>query len=141
MLSIEDMVDGFFVAEALLMTVSEQIAAVEHGMSHDVFLRLARRLEVSEERLRKALGFSAGTCRRRKASGRFNLDESNRSYWLESLLDTADDVFEDPEETRVFMTTGHLALGGEIPLEYTRTAPGFEGVRRLLIQLDHGVVI
>jgi putative toxin-antitoxin system antitoxin component (TIGR02293 family) len=123
------------------MTVSEQIAAVEQGMPYDVFLCLAKRLEVTEERLRNVLGFSAATLHRRKVGGRFNLDESNRLYWLECLLDTADQVFEDPGETQAFMTTGHLALGGAIPLDYTRTAPGFEAVRRLLMQFDHGVVI
>jgi hypothetical protein len=39
------------------------------------------------------------------------------------------------------MTTGNLALGGAVPLEYARTAPGLEAVRRLLTQLDHGVVV
>jgi putative toxin-antitoxin system antitoxin component (TIGR02293 family) len=87
------------------------------------------------------LGFSAATLHRRKVAGCFNLDESNRLYWLESLLDMADLVLEDPEETQVFMTTGNLALGGAIPLDYTRTAPGLEAVRRLLMQLDHGVII
>jgi putative toxin-antitoxin system antitoxin component (TIGR02293 family) len=123
------------------MTVSERITEVEKGISYTTFQRLAKRLGVSEERLRNVLGFSAATLHRRKVAGRFTLDESNRLYWLESLLDTADQVLEDPEETKVFMTTGNLALDGAIPLEYARTAPGLEAVRRLLIQLDHGVIV
>ena len=123
------------------MTLADRIAEVEKGVSYTTFQRLVQRLGVSEDRLRKVLGFSAATLHRRKVTGRFNLDESNRLYWLESLLDLADLVLEDPEETQVFMTTGNLALGGAIPLEYTRTAPGLEAVRRLLMQLDHGVII
>jgi putative toxin-antitoxin system antitoxin component (TIGR02293 family) len=123
------------------MTIADRIAEIEKGVSFITFQRLIKRLGISEDRLRKVLGFSAATLHRRKVAERFNLDESNRLYWLESLLDMADLVLEDPEETQVFMTTGNLALGGAIPLDYTRTAPGLEAVRRLLMQLDHGVII
>ena len=123
------------------MAIADRIAEIEKGVSFITFQRLIKRLGVSEDRLRKVLGFSTATLHRRKVAGRFNLDESNRLYWLESLLDMADLVLEDPEETQVFMTTGNLALGGAIPLDYTRTAPGLEAVRRLLMQLDHGVII
>lgn len=123
------------------MTVMDRIAKVKQGVSPGHFTHLAERLGVSEERLRGVLGFSSATLHRRKHSGRFTLDESNRLYWLESLLDTADEVLEDPEETKVFMTTGNLALGGAVPLDYARTAPGLEAVRRLLYQLDYGIVV
>lgn len=121
--------------------VAARIAEVEKGVAYTTFTHLAKRLGVSEERLRTVLGFSAATLHRRRLTGRFTLDESNRLYWVESLVDLADQVLEDPEETRLFMTTGNLALGGAIPLEYARTAPGLETVRNLLIQLDHGVVV
>ncbi len=123
------------------MTVAERIAQVEQGVPYARFRELADRLGVGEERLRQVLGFAAATLHRRKNSGRFTLDESNRLYWLESLLNTAEQVLEDRDEVREFMTTGNLALGGAVPLEYARTAPGLEAVQRLLLQLDHGVVI
>ena len=123
------------------MTVSERIAEVEQGVTYSAFQQLSERLGVSEERLRTVLGFSAATLHRRKHAGRFTLEESNRLYWLESLLETADQVLGDPEETQVFMITGNLALGGAVPLDYARTAPGLEAVRRLLYQLDYGVVV
>jgi hypothetical protein len=50
-------------------------------------------------------------------------------------------VLVDPEETKVFMATGNPALGGATPLDYARTASGLEAVRRLLLQLDHGVIV
>ncbi len=123
------------------MTVAERIAQVEQGVPYARFRELADRLGVGEERLRQVLGFAAATLHRRKGSGRFTLDESNRLYWLSSLLDTAEQVLEDQDEVREFMTSGNLALGGAVPLEYARTAPGLEAVQRLLLQLDHGVVI
>ncbi len=123
------------------MTVVERIAQVEQGVEFEHFKVLAERLGVSEERLRSILGFAAATLHRRKASGRFTLDESNRLYWLSSLLDTAEQVLEDANEVKDFMTTGNLALGGAVPLDYARTAPGLEAVQRLLLQLDHGVVV
>ena len=123
------------------MTVTERITEVEQGSTFETFRKLSERLGVSEERLRGVLGLSATTLHRRKHAGRFTPEESNRLYWLESLLDTADLVLEDPEETRVFMTTGNLALGGAVPLDYARTAPGLEEVRRLLYRLDYGVIV
>ena len=123
------------------MTVVERIAQVEQGIEFEYFRKLAEQLGISEERLRRVSGFAAATLNRRKAAGRFTLDESNRLYWLSSLLDTAEQVLEDPEEVREFMTTGNLALGGAVPLDYARTAPGLEAVQRLLLQLDHGVVV
>jgi putative toxin-antitoxin system antitoxin component (TIGR02293 family) len=124
-----------------MLMMAKRIAEVQKGVAYTTFTRLAQRVGVSEERLRTVLGFSASTLYRRKVAGRFTLDESNRLYWLERLLDLADQVLEDPEETQVFMTTGNLALGGAIPLDYARTAPGLEAVRRLLLQLDHGVIV
>lgn len=123
------------------MSIVERISTIEQGFAYGQFERLGERLGVSDERLRKTVGFSAATLHRRKQAGRFNLDESNKLYWLASLLDTADIVLEDPQETKDFMTTGNLALGGAVPLEYARTAPGLEAVRRLLYQLDYGVVV
>ncbi len=123
------------------MTVIERIAQVEQGVPYSRFRELADRLGVSEERLRSVLGFASATLHRRKGSDRFTLDESNRLYWLESLLDTAEQVLEDQDEVREFMTTGNLALGGAVPLDYARTAPGLEAVQRLLLQIDHGVVV
>ena len=123
------------------MTTVDRIAQVEQGIPYGAFQGLANRLGISEERLRSVLRFSAATLHRRKVAGRFTLEESNRLYWLESLLDAAELVLEDPEEVKDFMTTGNLALGGAVPLEYARTAPGLEAVRQLLTQLDHGVVV
>ena len=123
------------------MTTVERITQVEQGTPYGTFQGLAGRLGVSEERLRGVLGFAAATLHRRKVAGRFTIEESNRLYWLESLLETAELVLEDPEEVKDFMTAGNLALGGAVPLEYARTAPGLEAVRRLLTQLDHGVVV
>lgn len=123
------------------MNVAERIAEVEQGMPYARFRRLAARLEISEERLRQVVGISAATLHRRKQSGRFTPHESDRLYRLERLLDTADQVLEDPEESKIFMKSGNLALEGAVPLDYARTAPGMEAVERLLYQLDHGVIV
>lgn len=123
------------------MTVVDRISEVEQGVPYSCFQALAGRLGVTEERLRGTLGFAAATLHRRKRAGRFTLDESNRLYWLESLVGTAERVLEDEAEVRDFMTGGNLALGGASPLDYARTAPGLEAVRRLLLQLEHGVTV
>ena len=123
------------------MTLAESIAQIEGGVPFEQFPKLAQRLGVSEERLRSVLGFAAATLHRRRVAGRFTPEESNRLYWLGSLVGTAERVLEDRDEVRAFMTGGNLALGGAMPLEYARTAPGLEAVRRLLLQLDYGVVV
>ena len=123
------------------MTTAERITQVEQGSPYETFPRLASYLGISEERLRGMLGFAAATLHRRKIAGRFTLEESNRLYWLTSLIGTAELVLGDPDEVKDFMTSGNLALGGAVPLDYARTAPGLEAVRRLLLQLDHGVVV
>src|SRR5262249_16413560 len=124
-----------------MLMVSERIAEVQKGVAYTTFTRLAKRVGVSEERLRTVLGFSASTLYRRKVAGRFTLDESNRIYWLERLPGFPDQVPEDPEKTKTFITTRNPAPGGAVPLDYGRTAPGLEAVRRLLLQLDHGVIV
>ena len=123
------------------MTVADSIAQIEGGAPFEQFSQLAQKLGVSEERLRSVLGFAAATLYRRRVAGRFTPEESNRLYWLESLVGTAERVLEGPDEVRAFMTSGNLALGGAVPLDYARTAPGLEAVRRLLLQIDYGVVI
>ena len=119
----------------------QAIRAIRKGLPYKEFQKIASRLGISEDYLRDVLGFSAATTHRRKLAGQFSSQESNRLYWLSSLLDTADRVLEDSDETKVWMTTGNLALVGESPLEYAKTAPGLEAVRRLLHQLDHGVIV
>lgn len=57
---------------------------------------------------------------------------------LLELNQMAEDTFESPEEAAAWLRRGHPLLGGESPLDWSKTTYGAERVKEILVALKYG---
>ena len=125
----------------LTLAKTDQISHIERGFEYEIFSALQERIGVSAQRLADVLRISGATLHRRKAERRFTPEESDRLYRLLTLVELAERVIGDAADARRWLTTPSADLGGSIPLDIMRTAPGLEAVQTLLYQIAEGIVI
>ena len=65
--------------------------------------------------------------------------EGERVERLARVIATAEHVWDDVADARVFLSTGHAMLGGKRPIEVALTELGARRVETLLWSLFHGV--
>jgi len=65
--------------------------------------------------------------------------ESERVERLARVIATAEQVWDNEDDARAFLTTGHAMLGGERPIVVALTELGARRVETLLWSLFHGV--
>ncbi len=115
------------------------IETIKAGLPASRFDELKDLLDVSAEDLLQVTGLSASTLSRRRKSGRFHEDESERLLRVGGLFRRAVRVFEDAELAREWLKAPQRALGGAVPLHYADTGPGAREVERVLVRIAHGV--
>jgi putative toxin-antitoxin system antitoxin component (TIGR02293 family) len=65
--------------------------------------------------------------------------EGERVERLARVIATAQQVWDDVDDARTFLSTGHVMLGGQRPIEVALTELGARRVENLLWSLFHGV--
>jgi len=76
----------------------------------------------------------------RRKSARLTPTESDRVYRLAKLAALASELFEgDRMASNHWLKSPNKGLGGETPLDYAETNPGYDEVVQLIGQLEHGV--
>lgn len=65
--------------------------------------------------------------------------ESERVERLARVIATAEQVWDNTDDARAYLTTGHAMLGGKRPIEVALTELGARRVETLLWSLFHGV--
>jgi putative toxin-antitoxin system antitoxin component (TIGR02293 family) len=115
------------------------VSAVREGIPTSRFDALKELLDVPVTALAEVVGITPSTLSRRRKRGAFNKDESERILRIARIVLRAEDVLDDIENARKWLTEPARALGGEPPLEFADTEPGAREVERLLIRLEHGV--
>lgn len=89
-----------------------------------------------------SLFIPAGTLkRRRQKQMNLSLSESERLARVARVFTHAVAVWDDLGDARLFMSSQHPMLGGETPLEHSRTELGSIEVDELLSRLDHGIPV
>lgn len=111
--------------------------ALKQGVPREAFENFRRALGVTTEELADVLGIPLRTLARR--TERFKPDESERLLRLGSVLQKANEVLEEPEAVRRWMTQPKRALGGLTPLRCCDTEVGAREVEALLGRIEHGV--
>ncbi len=66
-------------------------------------------------------------------------NEGERVERLARVIATAEHVWDDADDARSFLSTGHAMLGGKRPIEVALTELGARRVENLLWSLFHGV--
>jgi putative toxin-antitoxin system antitoxin component (TIGR02293 family) len=119
---------------------SELIRRVRSGLPVRSLEVLAANSGMAISELATNLEIPARTMARRKAAGKLSPEESERALRLATVFERALGLFEGnvPEALR-WLRQPKKALGGESPLEYSRTELGAREVENLIGRLEHGV--
>ena len=113
---------------------------VREGLSYEAFERLRRVLDLPAARAADLLRIPPRTLARRREAKKFEPEESDRLVRLSRLVGLAIQLFEgDLDEMRSWLTTPHLALADQTPLEFATTEIGAREVENLIGRLEHGV--
>jgi putative toxin-antitoxin system antitoxin component (TIGR02293 family) len=115
-------------------------ALAVRGVEPEVALDLAKRLDISQDRLSELAQIAKTTLHRRiKEHQPLAQDESERVIRLYTVYQKAVDVFDDEERAARWFSSHPKALGGKTPLEFMETEPGARYVEKLLGRIEHGV--
>jgi len=117
------------------------VEQLRHGFLYDEFEVLRRWLDVTDERLADLLDISRATLHRRKKSGHFDKNESDRIARLARIFGRAVELFGSEESAQEWLKSPAHAMSGETPIEFCDTEVGARMVEDLLGQIDHGVFV
>jgi len=116
------------------------IREVQRGLPYRTYERFARSVGMPAERLLKFLDIPRRTLLRRRSSGRFSADESDRLLRAARVVASALSLFDgDRDAALEWLSKPQLALGGAIPFEMAQTEIGAREVETLTYRLEHGV--
>jgi putative toxin-antitoxin system antitoxin component (TIGR02293 family) len=113
--------------------------AVERGLPKSTLRNVARRIypDSGEQRAMMHRIVPEGTYKRR--SHRLSPAESARTERLARVIAIAEDVWQDREEARRFLTTRHAELGGKTPLEAALTELGARQAEAIMARILYGL--
>lgn len=116
------------------------IRAVERGFRYDTIEHLERNSAIAIDTLLDWLQISTRTLARRKQQGRFEPEESDRLLRASRVFGRALELFEGDRDAAVkWMFSPLPALGGETPIDISRTDLGSREVENLAGRIEHGV--
>ncbi len=120
-------------------TRREIIDRIKQGLPVQSFDILRDEFGIPIPQLAKILNINPRTLNRRRQSGRFNTDESERVYRLGRLFKIALNLFKEISAVQQWFSVPREIFGGETPLSYADTEPGAQEVEKQLRRLGHGV--
>ena len=116
------------------------IEEIGKGLPYSSFERLQKNTALSTDVLLELLQIPRRTLTRRKTSGRFAPEESDRLVRLARVYGRTLHFFDgDAAATTEWLEDAQLAFGGIAPMEMIKTDVGAQEVERLIGQLEHGV--
>ena len=119
------------------MELSEK---VQVGFPVKAFISLTKTMELSNKQLAELVQISSRTLNRRLKEGILKADESERLLRFSRIFTMATNLFEgDSSSAQKWLRNSNRALGGESPLETSKTEEGSREVENLINRLEHGV--
>jgi len=119
------------------MELSEK---VQVGFPVKSFISLTKTMELSNKQLAELVQISSRTLNRRLKEGILKADESERLLRFSRIFTMAKNLFEgNSSSAQNWLRNNNRALGGESPLEASKTEEGSREVENLINRLEHGV--
>jgi len=113
---------------------------IKIGFPYKSFISLTKFMNVSNQQLAELVQISDRTLVRRRKVGVLNSEESERLLRFARIFTLAIELFEcDNSATQNWLSSTNRALGGETPLEASKTEEGSREVENLIARLEHGV--
>lgn len=116
------------------------VGQIQRGLSYSAFERFQRNIDLPYRILAQVVEIPERTLARRKESGRFPPDETDRLVRTARIVGRAIELFEGSSEgARHWLTSPARALGGRTPIEFASTDVGAIEVEHLIGRLAHGI--
>lgn len=113
---------------------------IQRGFTYASFERFQRNTELPYRLLAQIVEIPERTLARRKESGRFQPDESDRLVRTSRVFAHAIELFEgNSERAREWLTSPLMAFGGRTPLKFASTDVGAIEVENLIGRLEYGL--
>ncbi len=108
------------------------------GFPMVIFDRLSEVAGLEKAELANVICISLATLSRRRKTGRFSTDESDRLYRLAQVLHAAIALFEgDEQQATYWIKTPVRGLNNKAPIDMLRTHAETEAVLTLIARLEH----
>jgi putative toxin-antitoxin system antitoxin component (TIGR02293 family) len=122
-----------------MRSILELNAAVERGLPKATLRNVARRVfsDAGEQRALMSRIVPEATYKRRR--DRLSAAESERTERLARVVATAEDVWQDREQARRFLTTPHPEIGGKTPLDAALTELGARQAEEVMARIVYGL--
>lgn len=116
------------------------VAQIQRGFTYSAFERFQRNTDLPYRVLAQIVEIPERTLARRKKSGRFEPDETDRLVRTSRVFARAIELFEgNSENARRWLTNPARALGGRTPLDFASTDVGAIEVENLIGRLEYGI--
>ncbi len=113
---------------------------IERGLSYAAFERFQRNTDIPPRVLARVAEVPERTLVRRKESGRFTREESDRLVRSARIVARAIELFEGSvDRAQRWLTSPVRALGDRTPIEFASSDVGAIEVESLIGRLSHGV--
>lgn len=113
---------------------------VKVGFPFKAFISLTKSMQLTNQRLAELVQISERTLNRRLKEGKLKADESERLLRFSRIYTMAVNLFEgNSSSAQNWLSSSNRALGGESPLEASKTEVGSREVENLITRLEHGV--
>lgn len=137
--SIGEILGGHRALGKPLKSIMELSAAVERGLPKSSLRSVAQRVfsDPAEQRELMHRIVPEATYKRRRE--RLSAAESARTERLARVVAMAEDVWQDREQARRFLTTPHPEIGGKSPLDAALTELGARQAEEVMARIVYGL--
>jgi putative toxin-antitoxin system antitoxin component (TIGR02293 family) len=136
---IGEVLGGLRVLGSSITSMLELNDAVERGLPKATLRNVARRVypDAADQRAMMRRIIPEATFKRRRE--RLSPAESERTERLARVVATAEDVWQDRDQARRFLTTPHPEIGGRTPLDAARTELGARQAEEVMARIVYGL--
>ena len=101
---------------------------------------ISQRFSISKKNMRTILGISESTqFRYEKNNPQLKPSIADRFERFQRIINQANQLFEDPQETKRWLSTPKDALDGETPFKALATDRGTKKVEEMLYRAEYGI--
>lgn len=115
------------------------VEAIRSGLSYETFEVVTSAVALPKSEVAEALGINERTLSRRSKIGTLSRDESERVLRLGRVIERAESVFGNHEDSVRWIKSKNEALGNQTPLSLLDTDIGTNCVLDTLGRIEHGV--
>jgi putative toxin-antitoxin system antitoxin component (TIGR02293 family) len=136
---IGDVLGGTRILGAPVTSLLELNNAVERGLPKSTLRNVARRVfaDAADQRAIMRRIVPEATYKRRR--DRLSPVESERTERMARVIALAEDVWQDREQARRFLTTPHPEIGGKTPLDAALTELGARQAEEVMARIAYGL--